>query len=153
LSVGYDVTARRRETSYYDLLASEARMANFVAVAKDDVPQESWFHLGRSHTMSEGRRILLSWTGTMFECLLPSLWMKVYPNTILEQTVHAAVECQRRYARRKRVPWGVSEAAYCVTDPDGNYQYRAFGVPELALKHGVSGGVVAPYASALSLMV
>jgi cyclic beta-1,2-glucan synthetase len=153
LSVGYDMDQARLETSCYDLLASEARMANFVAVAKNDVPRESWFHLGRTHMLAEGQRILLSWTGTMFEYLLPSLWMKVYPNTILEQSVHAAVKCQTRYARRKKRPWGISEAAYAVTDPEGNYQYRAFGVPELALKEGVSGGIVAPYASALALIV
>jgi cyclic beta-1,2-glucan synthetase len=153
LSVGYDVKADRMQTAHYDLLASESRIANFVAIAKNDVPRESWFHLGRAHASLDGQRILLSWTGTMFEYLLPSLWMKVYPNTILEQSAHAAVKCQRRYGRRQRTPWGVSEAAYCVTDPAGNYQYRAFGVPELAVKEGVSGSAVAPYASALALMV
>ena len=153
LSVGYNVIDRQLVTSCYDLMASEARAANFIAVAKNDVPQESWFHLGRTHALWSGSRVLLSWTGTMFEYLLPMLWMNVYPNTILEQSLHAVVKCQQRYGRRKGRPWGVSEAAYAVTDLEGNYQYRAFGVPELALKDGVSGAVVAPYASALALMV
>jgi len=81
----------------------------------------------------------------MFEYLLPLLWMKAYPNTILEQTVRSAVRCQVRYGRRKGRPWGISEAAYCVTDTEGNFQYRAFGAPELALKDGVSGAVVAGF--------
>jgi cyclic beta-1,2-glucan synthetase len=153
LSVGYNVAEKRLETACYDLLASEARMASFIAIAKNDIPQESWFHLGRTHTLSHGQRVLLSWTGTMFEYLLPALWMKVYPNTILENCVRASVACQKRHGRRQRVPWGISEAAYGITDQAGNYQYRAFGLPELALKQGVSGAVVAPYASALALSV
>jgi cyclic beta-1,2-glucan synthetase len=151
LSVGYDVNANRQDTACYDLLASEARMASFIAIAKNDVPLESWFHLGRAHTRFLGRRILLSWTGTMFEYLLPSLWMRVFPNTILEKSLHAAIGCQRSIGRRDHTPWGISEAAYCVTDQDGNYQYRAFGVSELAIKTGISGAVIAPYASALAL--
>lgn len=128
-------------------------MANFIAVAKNDIPQESWFHLGRAHLRYQGQRILLSWTGTMFEYLLPSLWMNIYPDTILDQSLRAAVECQKRYGRRKRVPWGISEAAYAITDQAGSYQYKAFGVPELALKYGVSAAVIAPYAAALGLTV
>jgi hypothetical protein len=153
-SVGYDVTSQRLDTARYGLLASEARMAAFVAIAKGDIPQDSWFHLGRSQTSSAGRRILLSWTGTMFEYLMPALWMRNYPRTILEQSSRAVVEIQRAYGRKMRMPWGVSESAYSVTDRDGFYQYRAFGVPEIALKRAKSRPrVTAPYAAYLALAV
>ena len=102
LSVGYDVGDRRLEPSYYDLLASEARIAVFVAIAKGDIPQEAWFHLGRGHTLCRGERILLSWTGTMFEYLMPALWMRHYPGTIMEQSIRAVV----RVAARIRAPQG-----------------------------------------------
>ena len=154
LSVGYDVAGQKLDVARYGLLASEARMAAFVAIAKGDIPQNSWFHLGRSQTSSGGWRVLLSWTGTMFEYLMPTLWMRHYPRTILEQSSRAAVEIQRAYGRKMRMPWGVSESAYSVTDRDGFYQYRAFGLPQIALKRARSKPrVAAPYASFLALAV
>ncbi len=116
LSIGYDVKARQLNPSCYDLLASEARAAAFIAIAKGEIPQESWFHLGRAHTVYQGERVLLSWNGTMFEYLLPGLWMKSYPNTILERNVRASVRCQQKLGRIKHVPWGTSEAAYSERD-------------------------------------
>ncbi|HEY6293700.1 MAG TPA: glycosyl transferase, partial [Terriglobia bacterium] len=111
LSVGYDLGRRRLEKSCYELLASEARTAAFVAIAKGDLPQESWFHLGRTLTVCHGWRAMLSWSGTLFEYLMPLLWMKSYPRTILDETVLSAVGCQWRAAKRKAIPWGVSESA------------------------------------------
>lgn len=147
LSVGYDVAAGRLETSYYDLLASEARIAVFVAIAKGDIPQEAWFHLGRAHTLAHGEHILLSWTGTIFEYLMPALWMRVYPGTILEQSVRAVVRAQRDYCSRKGVPWGISESA-CLGGPG----YAPFGIPALALKRQEAESlVIAPYAALLAL--
>src|SRR5262249_40605318 len=111
LSIGCDVTTGRLDPSYYDLLASEARIAVFVAIAKGDIPQEAWFRLGRAHTLARGERVLLSWTGTMFEYLMPALWMRHYPGTIMEQSLRAVVRVQRDYCGRKGVPWGISESA------------------------------------------
>ena len=153
LSVGYDVSAGRLEPSSYDLLASESRIASFVAIAKGDVPQESWFHLGRTHTMFRGARVLVSWTGTMFEYLMPMLWMRHFPDTITEQSARAVVRAQREYARRKGVPWGISEAA-CRGREECEYGYAAFGIPELAMKRMDSGAlVVSPYSTFLALAV
>jgi hypothetical protein len=154
LSVGFDVSSRSLAKSCYDLLASEARMAAFIAVAKGDVPLESWFHLGRAHTQQDGKRLLLSWTGSMFEYLMPALWMKSYPNTILEQSLRAVVQCQQQYGKHNDTPWGISEAAYGERDDNGYYQYRAFGLADLALKRTLSTDtVVSPYAAALALTV
>jgi hypothetical protein len=151
LSVGYDLAAGWLP-SRYDLLASEARTAVFVAIAKGDIPQEAWFHLGRTHTLARGERILLSWTGTMFEYLMPALWMRHYPGTITEQSMRAAVRVQRNYGARKGVPWGVSESACAGAGETGN-GYAPFGVPELSLKrHDSEPLVIAPYASFLALM-
>ena len=108
LAVGYDVAARKLEDSSYNLLASEARMANFIAIAKGQVPQESWFRLGRGHTLFRGERVLLSWTGTMFEYLMPALWMRRYSDTILDQSTKAVVHVQSEYGRSRGVPWGIS---------------------------------------------
>jgi hypothetical protein len=152
LSVGYDVPARQLHAACYDLLASEARTAAFVAIAKGDIPQESWFHLGRTQTSYRGRRMLLSWTGTIFEYLMPSLWMKTSRKTILEQSMRNVVESHRLYFRRKCPFWGISESAHAGLDQNGSYQYRAFGLPALALQRTeMSHRVVAPYASFLAL--
>ncbi|MDQ2711838.1 MAG: glycosyl transferase [Acidobacteriota bacterium] len=154
LSIGYDVASRTLSPSCYDLLASEARTATFIAVAKDDLIQDGWFRLGRQHTVCEGETTLISWTGTMFEYLMPALWMRSYPNTLLDRAVRSAVRAQEAYGKRHRVPWGISEAAYRKTDLDGNYQYSAFGVPGLALNVARSGSlVVSAYSSCLALMV
>ena len=154
LAIGYDVDDRRRDSSYYDLLASEARLSTFVAIAQGQLPQESWFALGRRLTSVSGRPILLSWSGSMFEYLMPLLVMPTYEGTLLDQTCRTAVERQREYGAQRGVPWGMSESGYNTVDAHLNYQYRAFGVPGLGLKRGLAEDlVVAPYASALALMV
>jgi hypothetical protein len=154
LSIGYDVAKQSVNSSCYDLLASEARTATFIAVAKEDLVQEGWFRLGRQHTVCEGETTLISWTGTMFEYLMPALWMRSHPNTLLDRAVRSAVRAQRIYGERHRIPWGISEAAYRKTDAEGNYQYSAFGVPGLALNVARSGSlVVSAYSSCLALMV
>ena len=152
LSVGFDLATGSIRTSYYDLLASEARIAVFVAIAKGDIPQEAWFHLGRAHARVEGEPVLLSWTGTMFEYLMPSIWMRHYPGTIAYNSIRAAIKAQREYARRKGIPWGISESAYLTSD--GSYGYGPFGVPELAIKHSDSEAlVVSPYSTFLAAPV
>ena len=154
LAIGYNADDRRRDTSYYDLLASEARLACFVAIAQGQLPQESWFALGRLLTAVGGEPILMSWSGSMFEYLMPLLVMPAYDNTLLDQTCRGAVARQIDYGRQRGVPWGVSESGYNAVDASLNYQYRAFGVPGLGLKRGLTEDlVVAPYASALALMV
>ncbi len=154
LVIGYNVGAHRRDSSYYDLLASEARLCNFVAIAQGKLPQESWFALGRLLTIAGGEPVLLSWSGSMFEYLMPLLVMPTYENTLLDQTYQAAVERQIEYGKQRGVPWGMSESGYNTVDINLNYQYRAFGVPGLGLKRGLGEDlVVAPYASALALMI
>ncbi len=154
LAIGYNVDDRRRDSSYYDLLASEARLCSFVGIAQGELPQESWFALGRLLTASGGEATLLSWSGSMFEYLMPLLVMPTYQNTLLDQTYHGAVQRQIDYARQRGVPWGISESGYNMVDVRLNYQYRAFGVPGLGLKTGLAEDlVIAPYASALALMV
>jgi cellobiose phosphorylase len=154
LAIGYNVGESRRDASFYDLLASEARLCTFVGIAQGQLPQESWFALGRLLTTVGGEPILLSWDGSMFEYLMPLLVMPTYENTLLDQTYKAAVEQQIEYGRQHGVPWGISESGYNMVDVRLNYQYRAFGVPGLGLKRGLAEDmVVAPYASALALMV
>lgn len=154
LAIGYNVNELRRDVSYYDLLASEARLTNFVAIAQGQVPQESWFALGRQLTVVGGEPILLSWSGSMFEYLMPLLVMPTFDNTLLDQTYKAAVERQIEYGRQRGVAWGMSESGYNLVDNHLNYQYRAFGVPGLGLKRGLADDlVIAPYASMLALMV
>jgi len=152
--VGYNVDDRQRDVGYYDLLASEARLATFIAIAEGQVPQESWFALGRQLMHSAGGPVLLSWSGSMFEYLMPLMVMPAYENTLLETTGTAAVERQIAYGKQLGLPWGISESGYNAVDAALNYQYRAFGVPGLGLKRGLAAdAVVAPYASALALMV
>ena len=153
-AIGYNVTERQRDQSYYDLLASEARLSNFLAIAQQQISQESWFSLGRLLVTTEGEPTLLSWSGSMFEYLMPLLIMPTYENTLLDQTYQAVVQRQIEYGRQRGVPWGISESGYNTVDMHLNYQYRAFGVPGLGLKRGlVEDLVVAPYASVLALMV
>src|SRR5207244_2701016 len=136
------------------LLASEARLASFVAIAKDDVPVEHWFHLGRTLTRATGETALVSWSGSMFEYLMPVLVMRSFPFTVLGETYESAVRRHIAYGAERGVPWGISESAYNLRDRHLTYQYRAFGVPDLGLKRGLGSDlVVAPYASALALMV
>ncbi|WP_308418565.1 GH36-type glycosyl hydrolase domain-containing protein [Chitinimonas arctica] len=154
LCIGYNVTERRADTAYYDLLASEARLCSFVAIAQGQLPQESWFALGRLLASTAGEPVLLSWSGSMFEYLMPLLVMPTYEHTLLDQTCKAAVARQIEYGRQRSVPWGISESAYNKVDLNFDYQYRAFGVPGLGLKRGLAEDlVIAPYASALALLV
>ena len=154
LSIGYNVEEHKADLSYYDLLASEARLGVFVGIAQGKLPEESWFALGRLLTSVNGYPILLSWSGSMFEYLMPLLVMPDYENTLLDQTSKASVACQVKYGKQTGVPWGVSESGYNMISAESHYQYRAFGVPGLGLKRGLEEElVVAPYASALALMV
>jgi hypothetical protein len=154
LSVGFDVKSQQVHSACYDLLATESRIAVFTAIAKDDIRQETWFLLGRPHALEHGHPVLLSWTGTMFEYLMPLLWMRTYPNTLLERSARAAVRSQQTYVENRGIPWGISESAYFRTDEAGNYQYYAFGVPKLALNKGeLNALVISPYSSFLALHV
>ncbi len=154
LSIGYDVGERRRDPSCYDLLASEARLASFLLIAQGQVPQKHWFTLGRLLTSQGGEVSLISWSGSMFEYLMPRLIMPGYENTLLEQTCLAAVARQIEYGQQRGVPWGISESCYNATDINQVYQYRAFGVPGLGFKRGLGEDlVIAPYATALALTV
>ncbi|MCU6433999.1 cyclic beta 1-2 glucan synthetase [Undibacterium sp. Jales W-56] len=154
LAIGYNVTDRRLDTGCYDLLASEARLCSFVAIAQGQLPQETWFALGRQLTLAGGEPILLSWSGSMFEYLMPLLVMPNYDDTLLDQTYKSVVQRQIEYGAQRAVPWGISESGYHAFDASLNYQYRAFGVPGLGLKRGLGDDlVVAPYASMLALMV
>jgi cyclic beta-1,2-glucan synthetase len=153
LSIGCDVDSGLLEPAAYDLLASEARIAAFIAIAKGDIPQESWFHLGRRHALAYGQRVLVSWTGTLFEYLMPLLWMKHPRNTILQNTAEAIVRVQQRFARRHGMPWGISESA-CASGVNGEYGYHAFGIPAVAMKTPESEPlVVSPYSTFLALAV
>jgi cyclic beta-1,2-glucan synthetase len=154
LAIGYNVDERRRDAGSYDLLASEARLAVFVGIAQAQLPQQSWFALGRMAATVDGRPVLLSWSGSMFEYLMPLLVMPTYGDTLLDEAMRGAVDSQIRYGRLRGVPWGVSESGYNLTDAHLNYQYRAFGVPGLGLQRGLADDlVVAPYATVLALMV
>ncbi len=154
LSIGYDVASQKLSTSCYDLLASESRTAAFIAIAKSEAAQDCWFRLGRQHTVCERETVLISWTGTMFEYLMPAIWMKSHPNTLLDRAVRSAVRVQQLYAQKRNIPWGISEAAYSKRDSEGNYQYAAFGVPGLALNVARGASlVVSPYSSCLALLV
>ena len=154
LHIGYNVEEQRKDNSFYDLLASEVRLGIFVGIAQGKLPQESWFALGRLLTDSGEDPILLSWSGSMFEYLMPQLVMPSYENTLLAQTNKAMVRRQIDYANQHGVPWGISESAYNLVDANLNYQYRAFGIPGLGLNRGLEDNlVVAPYASMLALMI
>ncbi len=152
LHIGYNVDAEKLDDNHYDLLASEARLASLIGIAKRDLPLRHWLHLGRPLADVAGRATLMSWSGTTFEYLMPNLLMRRYHDTLLEQSCHAAVAAQVAYARRMEVPWGVSESGFGRVDAAGTFQYRAFGVPELALDRGQEEDlVIAPYASVMAL--
>ena len=158
-SIGYNAAEEKLTRSYYDLLASEARQTSFIAIAKGELDSKHWFKLGRSLCSDDGYRGLVSWTGTMFEYLMPLLIMKKYKNTLLNETYWFAVREQIKYARKRTGEkhsgiWGISESGFYAFDLDLNYQYKAFGTPLLGLKRGLSGDIViAPYASVMALMV
>ncbi len=158
LAIGYRLADAdgpgRLDASYYDLLASEARLASFIGIAKGELPEDHWFHLGRLVTSVDGMPTLLSWSATLFEYLMPLLLMKSYPGTLLDQSCRMAVRRQIDYGADRGVPWGISESAYNLVDRHDNYQYKAFGVPGLGLKRGLGDElVVAPYATALAAML
>ena len=138
-SIGFSVTDGRLDASFYDTLASEARLASFVAIATGQIPHEHWFKLGRSLTPTGTARALLSWSASMFEYFMPLLVMRAYPGTLLDETYRAVIDRQMQYGAQHRVPWGISESAYNAQDLERNYQYRAFGVPGLGLKRGLGG--------------
>lgn len=153
MSIGYDAEAKEMAPYYYDLLATEPRTAVFVAIAKGEIPQDAWFRLGRPFT-EDRNPALLSWTGTMFEYMMPAIWMQTYPNTLLDGALKAAVREQQAYAGSKGVPWGISESASAKRNPVGDYHYQAFGVPKLALKReDTEPLIIAPYATFLALSV
>jgi cyclic beta-1,2-glucan synthetase len=153
-AIGYNVAELRRDSSYYDLLASESRLASYVAIARAEIPQEHWFHLARPLAGRGDNLTLLSWTGTMFEYLMPNLVMKLFDKTLLAQACVGAVRRQQAYGRERGVPWGMSESAFNSLDPALNYNYRAFGVSDLGLKRGLwEDLVVAPYATLLALPI
>jgi cyclic beta-1,2-glucan synthetase len=153
-SVGYEECEGAINNCNYDLLASEARTAVFIAIAKGEVPQESWFQLKRSYRTYKREAVLLSWSGTAFEYLMPCLWLRGYPNTLLERGVGSIIRAQQKFARERKIPWGISESSCAERNPDGHYRYYPFGVPGLALRRDDCSGdlVVAPYASFLALM-
>jgi cyclic beta-1,2-glucan synthetase len=155
LSIGYDAGEGLLSKCHYDLLPSEARAAVFGAIAKSDIPQESWFELRRLYAKFEGEPVLRSWTGTAFEYLMPNLWFKIYPDTVLDYAARAAIRAQQKFARKNHVPWGISECSCNENLPDGHYRYHAFGVPGLALNHDSSPDelVISPYSSFLGMLV
>jgi cellobiose phosphorylase len=153
-SIGFNATENRCDASFYDLLASEARLCSYVAIALGQVPQAHWFFMSRLLIASRGEPILVSWSGSMFEYLMPLLVMPNYENTLLDHSCQAAVKQQIAYGKTRGVPWGISESGYNRLDVQLNYQYRSFGVPGLGLKRGLADDlVIAPYASALALML
>ncbi len=150
--LGYNVAGEKTDSNHYDLLASEARIASLVAIAKGEVPQSHWLHLARPITRIDHTQALLSWNGSMFEYLMPSLLVRRYEGTLLDQSQRAIVQRQIDYGRQKGVPWGISEAGYYGFDAHLNYQYRGFGVPGLGFKRGLGEDlVISPYASLLAL--
>ena len=154
MSIGFDTQSRELHNACYDLLATESRTAIFVAIAKEDILQDCWFRLGRSHTLDHGRPVLLSWTGTMFEYLMPSIWMRSYPNTLLDRAQVAAVRSQQAYAAGRNVPWGISESSCFKLDDQGNYHYHAFGLPQISLMRRDSNPlVISPYSTFLALNI
>jgi len=153
-AIGYNGSEGRRDASYYDLLASEARLAVYIAVAQGQIAQDGWFALGRVQTQVEEGQVLLSWTGSMFEYLMPQLVMPTWPGSLIDESARVAVARQIAWGREQGLPWGMSESGYFLTDAGQNYHYRAFGAPGLALQRGLSQDrVIAPYASALAMLV
>ena len=155
LSIGYDAGEGLLSKCHYDLLPSEARAAVFGAIAKSDIPEESWFELRRMYAKFEREPVLRSWTGTAFEYLMPNLWFKMYPDTVLDHGARAAIRAQQKFARKNHVPWGISECSCNENLPDGHYRYHAFGVPGLALNHDGSPDdlVVSPYSTFLGMLI
>jgi cyclic beta-1,2-glucan synthetase len=152
LSIGYEIERQHLHQACYDLLCSEARIAAFITVSKGEAPQQSWFKLGRTHTMAYGHPVLISWTGTMFEYLMPSIWMRSYPDTLVSRTLSGVVAIQRAFGKEHGIPWGISESGWAEKDDHGHYHYQAFGIPPIALKWDAEAGpVISPYSTCLAL--
>jgi len=150
--IGYDMENDSLGKSYYDLLASESRQASFVAIAKGDVPKKHWFTLGRSMTLMGNSKGLVSWSGTLFEYMMPLLIMKNYPGTMLDETYKSVIVAQKKYCYDRGVPFGISESAFYNFDVNSNYQYKAFGVAGVGLKSGLENElVIAPYSTVMAL--
>ena len=153
-TIGFNVEAAKRDNSYYDLLASESRLGSFVSIALGQIPPRHWFSLGRGLTEIAGGKTLLSWTGTMFEYLMPLLVMKPFEKTLIQRSCAVAVNAQKQYGQKLNRPWGISESGYAGLDFEKTYQYKAFGVPGLGLKRGLEDDiVVSPYSSFLALLI
>ena len=151
-SIGYNVEENKLTDSYYDLLASEARQASLIAISKKDVPEKHWNSLSRTMTVLNQYKGLISWSGTAFEYLMPTINIKKYPGSILDESCKFMIESQKEYTKKLGIPWGISEAAFYLKDLNGNYQYKAFGIPWLGLKRGLADEmVVAPYGSILAI--
>lgn len=151
-SIGCDVEKEKLTNSYYDLLASEARIASYWAIVKGEIPLKHWYKLGRALTKIDGSRALVSWTGTMFEYFMPSLILKNYKGTLLDETYNGVIKSQKYYGYKLNIPWGVSESGFYSFDFNLNYQYKAFGIPDLGLKRGLSEDIViSPYSTLLAL--
>ena len=149
---GFNLDTGQLDNNYYDLLASEARIASIIALAKGEVPQSHWLQLSRPLTRVEGMYVFLSWSATMFEYLMPPLFLRSYPGTLLADSAQGAVLHQIAYGKAKGVPWGISESGFYLFDANQNYQYRAFGVPGLGFKRGLGDDlVIAPYASLMAI--
>jgi hypothetical protein len=155
LSIGYEFSTSKIHWACYDMLASEARIATYIAVARGELSQQGWFKMSRVHTQAYGCSVLLSWTGTMFEYLMPALWMRSYPDTLLSKSLLGAVEIQRAFARENNLPvWGISESGLAAKNDAGHYHYQAYGIPQIALKWDATAGpVVSPYSTFLALNV
>jgi len=150
--IGYNQSLGKMDGSHYDLLATEARLASYFAIAKHDAPIEHWFAFNRPITRLQGKPSILSWNGSMFEYLMPPLFLPSYRDTLLGESELTSVDFQRAYCRERGVPWGISESAFGTTDTRGTFQYRAFGVPGLGIRRGLTDDlVIAPYGSALAL--
>ncbi len=150
--IGYNLDTTQLDTNFYDLLASEARLTSLIAIAKNEAPQQHWLQLGRPLTSINGQRVLLSWSATMFEYLMPPLFVRSYPGTLLDESAHGAVQYQMEYGHKNHVPWGISESGFYRFDASQNYQYQAFGAPGLGYKRGLGDElVIAPYASLMAV--
>ncbi|TYQ15914.1 UNVERIFIED_CONTAM: cellobiose phosphorylase [Acetivibrio alkalicellulosi] len=153
-SIGFDIGESNLTNSYYDLLSSEARQTSYIAIARGEVEEQHWFKLGRTLTQIDSYKGMVSWSGTMFEYLMPLLIMKRCKNTLMDETYSFVVRSQKKYGRQRNVPWGTSESGFYAFDLDLNYQYKAFGVPWLGLKRGlVEDMVVTPYATMLAIPI
>lgn len=153
-SIGLNLSVGKLDASHYDLLASESALTSFLCIARGDAHRRHWFQLGRPVTSVGESLALVSWGATMFEYLTPRLFLRTYPQTLMDESRHSAVERQIQYGQERDVPWGISESGYNFTDADGNYQYQSFGVPGLGLKRGLEQDlVIAPYATLMAVMV